>query len=106
MSDTRPNSAASQEEEARDPDLDDAKIRALLDEEQIIELKGVFEMFDFDGSGAIDAKELKQVMQNLGMNPTEEEVQRMMEDADEDGSGEIEFQEFAILMGKKLAESE
>ena len=30
----------------------------------------------------------------------------MMEDADEDGSGEIEFQEFAILMGKKLAESE
>ena len=29
-----------------------------------------------------------------------------MEDADEDGSGEIEFQEFAILMGKKLAESE
>ena len=75
MSDTRPNSAAvSQEEEARDPDLDDAKIRALLDEEQIIELKGVFEMFDVDGSGAIDAKELKQVMQNLGMNPTEEEV--------------------------------
>ena len=76
MSDTRPNSAAvSQiEEESRDPALDDAKIRALLDEEQIIELKGVFEMFDVDGSGAIDAKELKQVMQNLGMNPTEEEV--------------------------------
>ena len=107
MSDTRPNSApVSQEEEERDPDLDDAKIRALLDEEQILELKGVFEMFDVDGSGAIDAKELKQVMQNLGMNPTEEEVNRMMQEADEDDSGEIEFAEFAILMGKKLAENE
>ena len=29
-----------------------------------------------------------------------------MTEADEDDSGEIEFQEFAILMGKKLAESE
>ena len=106
MSDSRPNSAPGDEVEQRDPDLDDESIRALLDEEQIIELKGVFEMFDVDGSGAIDAKELKQVMQNLGMNPTEEEVNRMMQEADEDDSGEIEFKEFAILMGKKLAENE
>ena len=39
-------------------------------------------------------------------NPTEEEVNRMMQEADEDDSGEIEFAEFAILMGKKLAENE
>ena len=63
-------------------------------------------MFDIDGSGAIDVKELKQVMQNLGMNPTDEEVARMMAEADEDDSGEIDFREFAILMGKKLAENE
>ena len=41
-------------------------------------------MFDVDGSGAIDVKELKQVMQNLGMNPTDEEVARMMAEADDD----------------------
>ena len=90
----------------RDPDLDDPKLRKYLDEEQIVELKGVFEMFDVDGSGAIDVKELKQVMQNLGMNPTDEEVARMMAEADEDQSGEIDFNEFAQLMGKKMAENE
>ena len=40
------------------------------------------------------------------MNPTDEEVARMMAEADEDNSGEIDFYEFAILMGKKLAETE
>ena len=84
---SRPNSppgSDAEQEEERDPALDDPKIRALLDEEQIVELRGVFEMFDVDGSGAIDVKELKQVMQNLGMNPTDEEVHRMMQEADED----------------------
>ena len=41
-------------------------------------------MFDVDASGAIDVAELKQVMQNLGMNPTDAEVERMMEEADDD----------------------
>ena len=45
-------------------------------------------------------------MQNLGMNPTDAEVERMMEEADDDQSGEIDFVEFAHLMGKKLAENE
>ena len=69
-------------------------------------MKGVFNMFDVDGSGEIDVSELKQVMQNLGMNPTDAEVQMMMQEADEDQSGEIDFVEFAHLMGKKLAENE
>ena len=87
------------EEEDKNPHLEDPELRLLLDEEQITELKGVFEMFDVDQSGAIDVKELKQVMQNLGMNPTDEEVQRMMQEADEDDSGAIDFIEFAKLMG-------
>ena len=40
------------------------------------------------------------------MNPTEEEVERMMKEADEDDSGEIDFVEFGVLMGKKMAETE
>ena len=82
--DSRPNSADPETAEGDDMEeslkaaLADPKLRALLDEEQITELQGVFQMFDVDGSGAIDVKELKQVMQNLGMNPTDEEVARMM----------------------------
>ena len=57
----RTNSAqhSGDQAEERDPNLDNPELRALLDEEQIVELKGVFEMFDVDGSGAIDVKELK-----------------------------------------------
>ena len=39
--------------------LNDKQIRKLLDEEQVHELYDVFNMFDTDGSGAIDVKELK-----------------------------------------------
>ena len=46
------------------------------------------------------------MMRSLGQNPTDAEVERMMEEADDDQSGEIDFVEFAHLMGKKLAENE
>ena len=37
----------------------------------------------------------------LGQNPTEDEIEDMIEDADEDGSGSINFPEFVALMMKK-----
>ena len=63
-------------------------------------------MFDIDESGSIDVKELKQVMYDLKMNPSEDEIKKMIAEYDEDKSGEIEFAEFLMLMGKKLAEDE
>ncbi len=36
-----------------------------------------------------------------GQNPTEDEIEDMIEDADEDGSGSINFPEFVGLMMKK-----
>ena len=33
-------------------------------------------------------------MRTLGQNPTEEEIIKMMAEADEDDSGEIDFREF------------
>ena len=37
----------------------------------------------------------------LGQYPDEEEIEEMVDDADEDGSGSINFQEFVGLMLKK-----
>ena len=63
-------------------------------------------MFDVDGDQTISVAELKNIMQTLGQNLTEEEVKKMIEEADEDGSGEIDFREFCILLSKRLSESE
>ena len=54
----------------------------------------VFQEFDEDGSGAVDASEMKLMVESLGMVVTKKDVQEMVTEADEDGSGEIEFAEF------------
>lgn len=51
-----------------------------------------------DGDGTIDAKELGTVMRSLGQNPTEQQIQDMLNEVDSDGSGSIEFPEFLLLM--------
>ena len=44
---------------------------------------------DTDGSGEIDSKELKVAMRALGFEPKKEEIQKMISDVDDDGSGTI-----------------
>merc|ERR1711861_57607 len=52
--------------------------KAELTEEQKQEIREAFDLFDTDGSGAIDAKELKVAMRALGFEPKKEEVMMMM----------------------------
>ena len=42
-------------------------------------------------------KELSTVMRSLGQNPTDAEVQDMINEVDVDGSGAIEFPEFCSV---------
>jgi Ca2+-binding EF-hand superfamily protein len=39
----------------------------------------------------------------LGQNPSEQELQEMVDEVDEDGSGTIDFDEFTQMMSKQLA---
>lgn len=39
----------------------------------------------------------------LGQNPSEQELQEMVDEVDEDGSGTIDFDEFCQMMSKQLA---
>merc|ERR1712046_493343 len=80
-----------------------AKPKGLTDD-QIQEIREAFDLFDTDGSGTIDAKELKVAMRALGFEPKKEEIRKMIADADRDGSGVIDFPEFLDMMTQKMAE--
>merc|ERR1712083_1086903 len=66
--------------------------------EQKQEIKEAFYLFDTDGSGEIDSKELKVAMRALGFEPKKEEIQKMISDVDNDGSGTIGYEEFLKMM--------
>merc|ERR1711977_208946 len=73
-----------------------------LTEEQIAEFKEAFSLFDKDGDGTMGTKELGTVMRSLGQNPTEAELQDMINEVDTDGNGTIDFPEFLSLMARKM----
>ncbi|XP_052761720.1 neo-calmodulin-like [Mya arenaria] len=50
-----------------------------------------FRLFDKDGNGSIDRKELTHAMKSLGEECTEEDISEMLNDADADGDGKINF---------------
>ncbi|KAK6913986.1 EF-hand domain, partial [Dillenia turbinata] len=78
----------------------------LLTEEQIVEFKEAFSLFDKDGDGCITIEELATVIRSLDQNPTEEELHDMINEIDTDGNGTIEFVEFLNLMAKKVKETD
>ncbi|KAI8474007.1 MAG: caltractin-like protein [Monoraphidium minutum] len=78
--------------------------RSGLTEEQKQEIREAFDLFDTDGSGTIDAKELKVAMRALGFEPKKEEIKKMIQDIDKDGSGTIDFEEFLQMMTAKMGE--
>ena len=69
-----------------------------LTEDQIADFKEAFSLFDKDGSGTITVKELGSVMTSLGQNPTEAELQDMINEVDVDGDGTIDSKEFLLMM--------
>lgn len=46
-----------------------------------------------------------QVMRSLGQNPSDMEIQDMINEIDEDGNGTIDFNEFMMLMVRKMQSS-
>ncbi|XP_043112656.1 caltractin [Puntigrus tetrazona] len=77
-----------------------------LTEEQRQEIKEAFDLFDTDGSGNIDVKELKVAMRALGFEPKKEEIKKMIADIDKEGSGVISFNDFLSMMTQKMSEKD
>uniref|UniRef100_A0A8C7FY35 Troponin C, slow skeletal and cardiac muscles n=2 Tax=Oncorhynchus TaxID=8016 RepID=A0A8C7FY35_ONCKI len=79
-------------------DIYKAAVEQLTDEQKN-EFKAAFDIFIQDAEdGCISTKELGKVMRMLGQNPTPEELQEMIDEVDEDGSGTVDFDEFLVMM--------
>ena len=65
-----------------------------LSAEQAAELKKAFEVMDANKDGVVTKEELTNLLKGLGEDVTEEVVQEMINIADENGDGKIQFEEF------------
>lgn len=81
--------------------------RAELSNEQQEEIKEAFELFDSDGVGSVERRDLKVLLRALGYDPRREQVTRLLSQA---GVGSrvtrIQFKEFLVLMSNLINEKE
>uniref|UniRef100_A0AAF5HZI2 EF-hand domain-containing protein n=1 Tax=Strongyloides stercoralis TaxID=6248 RepID=A0AAF5HZI2_STRER len=69
-------------------------------QEELLEYRAVFNMFDADRSGAIGLDELEKAVRDLGLDPTVEDLKKIIEEVDKRGNQQIDFDEFCEFMGK------
>lgn len=73
-----------------------------LDPATVKEFRTAFNVFDESGDGSLQADELATILASMGSNNTKEEIAKMIDEVDEDGSGQIEFEEFLPLMASRM----
>merc|ERR1711882_34618 len=61
-------------------------------------------LFDSKKQTFLSADDLDEILRAMGFRPSAEELKAILEEIDEDGSGEIEFAEFCQLCAKFLVE--
>ncbi|XP_032052286.1 caltractin-like [Aythya fuligula] len=75
-----------------------------LSDQQRLQLREAFDLFDADGSGQMDVGDLKITMRALGCELRKEEMRKIISQVDEEGSGKINFESFLQVMTQKMAE--
>lgn len=72
--------------------------KSLQEEQDERDLRDAFRVLDKNKRGEIDVEDLRWILQELGDDLTEEEIDDMIRDTDTDGSGFVDFDEFYKLM--------
>merc|ERR1712072_475311 len=67
----------------------------------VTDIDNVFKLFDDDGTSKISFKNLARVAEELGETIDDEELQDMINQADRDGDGQINVDEFYRIMKKR-----
>lgn len=77
-----------------------------LSEDQKMDIKKAFDLFDIDGTGFINSKDLRVAIRALGFEPGSAELKSLVDKIDHDGSGKISYSNFIHLMTLKMGESD
>ena len=88
---------ASGQTDFSDIDFDEIKEATGLEQDEIKVLKICFNLFDTKKQDFLGADDLDDILRAMGFRPSKEELKEILEEIDEDGSGEIEFGEFCQL---------
>uniref|UniRef100_A0A7S2GR34 Troponin C, skeletal muscle n=1 Tax=Alexandrium andersonii TaxID=327968 RepID=A0A7S2GR34_9DINO len=72
--------------------------REFLSAEQVATFRRMFEMFDTRGEQRISRSELDQLFRHLGLALKKQQLNTLLKDFDSDGSGDIDFEEFCVMM--------
>ncbi|KAF4737860.1 Calcium binding protein [Perkinsus olseni] len=86
-----------------DPELIELAERMNLPVQDLEEFREVFSLVDIDRGGSISTEELGTLMETLGVKVTPDELEAMVADVDENGNGEIDFDEFVQVMCRKTS---
>ncbi|KAJ4951295.1 hypothetical protein NE237_028127 [Protea cynaroides] len=73
-----------------------------LDDEQIAELREIFRTFDRNNDGSLTQLELGSLLRSLGLKPSQEQVEALIQQADKNSNGLVEFSEFVALVAPDL----
>lgn len=79
--------------------------RKMKDTDSEEEIREAFKVFDRDNNGFISAAELRHVMTSIGEKLTDDEVDEMIREADQDGDGKIDCEFSGSLMGTRTLRS-
>ena len=64
------------------------------------ELKEAFRIYDKEGQGFITTDVLKEILREIDATLTEDDLDNIIEEVDDDASGTLDFDEFqAMMMG-------
>ena len=80
-----------------------------LSSEEVDEIKQAFDLFDTNGTGKIDPKELKAAMQSLGFDSKNPKIYQLIADLDtpeSERNGGITFDDFVDAINDKLGDKE